>query len=161
VDVREDIVTPTTARRLDQEGLVWDAQIGDWCTVLAAAHIGEGLAGMWLVVGGSSASGLLSLVDADGRWPITQVRVGDCLWLPSAGKLKTWLRARGYRVATGETLTPAFASSAPLLRHVCRLTRSGDAAPTDGEGLNEAEAVADATLRVLGSNTADSSRLGW
>jgi hypothetical protein len=40
------------------------------------------------------------------------------------------------------------------LRHVCRLTRSGDAAPLDGEGANEAEALADVILRMLGSGNA-------
>jgi hypothetical protein len=31
----------------------------------------------------------------------------------------------------------------------------------DGEGINEAEAVADALLHVLGANTADARMPGW
>jgi hypothetical protein len=159
--MREDLVTPVTARRLGQEGLIWEPQIGDWCTVLGATHVGEGNAGMWLVVGVLPMAGMLALVDSAGQWPVTQVPPHDCLWLPTAGKLKTWARARGYRVATGETTAMVLAATAPMLRHVCRLTRSGDPTTIDGEGLNEAEAVADAVLRLLGADTADSPNLGW
>src|SRR5262249_45579545 len=105
--------------------------------------------------------GMLALVDAAGQWPVSQVPPHDCLWLPTAGKLKTWLRSRGFRVATGETSAAVLAATAPMLRHVCRLTRSGDPAALDGEGPNEAEAVADALLRALGAGTADSLHLGW
>ena len=153
--MREDLVTPATARRLATEGLSWEPQIGDWCTVLGGEHIAEGAAGLWLVIAVPPGAGILALVDANGQWPVTQVAPGTCLWLPTAGKLKTWLRARGYRVATGEAFAPVLAASAPASRHVCRLTYPGDATPIDGDGLNEAEAVADALLRVLNAHTAD------
>jgi hypothetical protein len=39
--MREDVVTPVTARRLVAEGLAWEPQVGDWCTVLGAEHITE------------------------------------------------------------------------------------------------------------------------
>jgi hypothetical protein len=48
-----------------------------------------------------------------------------------------------------------------MSRHVGRLTLPSDATPVDGDGLNEAEAVANALLRVLGAHTADSPRLEW
>ena len=153
--MREDLVTPATARRLATEGLGWEPQIGDWCTVLGGEHIAEGAAGLWLVIAVPPGAGILALADASGQWPVTQVAQGTCLWLPTAGKLKTWLRARGYRVATGEAFAPVLAASAPASRHVCRLTYPGEAAPIDGDGLNEAEAVADALLRVLNAYTAD------
>lgn len=159
--MREDLVTPATARRLATEGLGWEPQLGDWCTVLGAEHVAEGHAGLWLVIAVVHSAGALGLVDANGQWPVTQVARSNCLWLPTAGKLKTWLRAHGYRVATGEAFAPVLAASAPMTRHVCRLTLSGEAAPIDGDGLNEAEAVADALLRVLGAHTADSPRMEW
>jgi hypothetical protein len=159
--MREDVVTPTTARRLAAEGLGWEPQLGDWCTVMGAEHVSETRVGLWLVVVQPSATGLLGLADAAGMWPATQVAQRDCLWLPTAGKLKTWLRARGYRVATGEALAMLLGGTSPTTRHVCRLTRAGDSLPIDGEGMNEAEAVADAVLRVLGAHTADSSRSVW
>jgi hypothetical protein len=152
VAMREDVVTPATARRLVQEGLAWDPQVGDWCAVLGGAHIAEGPAGLWLVIGASSGSGLLGLVEASGRWPAAQVAARDCLWLPTAGKLKTWLRARGYRIATGEVSAQSFGGGAPITQTRCRLTRVGERAPAfETEGLNEAEAVASAVLAVLGS----------
>jgi hypothetical protein len=48
-----------------------------------------------------------------------------------------------------------------MSRHVCRLTLPGEALPVDGDGLNEAEAVADALLRVLGAHTSDSAHMEW
>ncbi|MEO7002506.1 MAG: hypothetical protein ABI068_11820 [Ktedonobacterales bacterium] len=162
--MREDMVTPTTARRLAQEGVRWEPQIGDWCSVLGAAHIGEGQAGLWLVAGILPyPDGLtqLLLVDAAGQWPQGRVALRDCLWLPTAGKLKTWLRSRGYRVATSESAAALLGGSGLLSTHVCRLTRTGDSLPVDGEGMNEAEAVAVALLHTLGAQTADSSRLAW
>lgn len=159
--MREDLVTPVTARRLANEGLGWEPQIGDWCTVLGGEHIAEGYAGLWLVIAATPGVDLLGLMDANGQWPMTRVAHGNCLWLPTAGKLKTWLRARGYRVATGETFASVLAASGPASRHVCRLTYPGEAMPVDGDGLNEAEAVADALLRVLGAHTADSPRMEW
>lgn len=159
--MREDLVTPTTARRLVGEGLAWEPQLGDWCTVLGAEHVAEGNAGLWLVMAIAPGGETLGLVDANGQWPVTQVARANCLWLPTAGKLKTWLRARGYRVATGEAFAPVLAASAPASRHVCRLTLPGEALPVDGDGLNEAEAVADALLRVLGARVSDQPRMEW
>lgn len=158
--MREDLVLPATARRLAQEGMTWEPQIGDWCTVLGASYVTDAQAGLWLVVA-APAGGPLSLVDGIGRWPITQVRIDDCLWLPTAGKLKTWLRARGCRITTGEALLPQLAASAPVHRHLCRLVRPGDTPPIDGEGMNEADAVADALLRLIGADTAGSARGVW
>lgn len=156
--MRDDLVMPTTARRLGGAGLGWDTAVGDWCTVLGAEHVSEASAGMWLVVGNNPATGLLALAESSGQWPMAQVLARDCLWLPSAGQLKTWLRARGWRVATGEA--PGLSLGAgPMVRHVCRLTRPDSAAPVDGEGASEAEAVAAALLRMLGAATADAR--GW
>ena len=100
--MREELVTPATARRLAQVGLLWDPQPGDWVTALGGAHMDEGLVGIWLVVSVGADGQQLTLADATGRWPQSRGVAHDCLWLPSAGKLKVWLRGRGYRIATGE-----------------------------------------------------------
>ncbi len=155
--MRDDLVMPATARRLSGSGLGWDPAIGDWCTVLGAEHVSEVSAGLWLIVSRNAATGMLALAEPTGQWPIAQVATRDCLWLPTAGQLKTWLRARGWRVATGES-PGMLLGGGPMVRHVCRLTRRDAAAPVDGEGASEAEAVSDALLRVLGANTADSGR---
>ena len=157
--MREDLVTPTTARRLAQAGLVWEPQPGDWVTALGGAYMDEGLVGLWLVVA-ASPDGQLTLADATGRWPQSRGQMRDCLWLPSAGKLKVWLRARGYRVATGEVTARLLGGAGPMTHHVCRLSRDDGTPPIDGEGMNEAEAVAVAALQVLGAGTADAS-FGW
>ncbi len=159
--MRDDVVMPTTARRLAAEGLGWTPQIGDWCVVLGGAHTSEASAGLWLVTAVASTSEVLGLADAGGQWPQTRVQARDCVWLPTAGQLKTWVRARGYRVASGETPARLLGASGPSTSHVCRLTRQGDAVPVDGEGTSEAEAVASAVLRLLGAHTADSSRSVW
>ncbi len=159
--MREDLVTPAMARRLAQDGLTWEPQPGDWVTALGGARLDEGLIGLWLVITTHDREGFVTLADADGRWPQTRMAIRDCLWLPSAGKLKVWLRARGYRVATGETTGRLLGGSGPTVLHVCRLTRDKDPAPVDGQGINEAEAVADALLRTLGSGTADARGPGW
>lgn len=156
--MREELVTPVTARRLAQAGLPWDPQPGDWVTALGGAHMDEGLVGLWLVAS-VLPGGQLTLADATGRWPQSRGLMRDCLWLPSAGKLKVWLRGRGYRVATGE-ITARLLGGDPMTRHVCRLTREDGSPPVDGEGMNEAEAVAGAALQALGAGTADSP-LGW
>ncbi len=155
--MREDLVTPAMARRLAHEGALWEPQVGDWCTVLGAAYVGEGSAGLWLVIGVHPTSGLLALMDASGRWPVTQVPVNNCLWLPTAGKLKTWLRAQGYSVTTGEAPARVLGATGHPMRDVCRAMRQGDPAPVDGEGLNEAEAVAAVVLRVLGIRSAQAN----
>jgi hypothetical protein len=159
--MREDVVTPATARRLLAEGLAWEPQLGDWVTVLGGEHISETEVGLWLVVALYPQREALGLADGAGRWPVTQTTARDCVWLPTAGKLKTWLRSRGYRVATGEQPVWLLGGSSAVTRHVCRLSRTEAAAPIDGEGINEAEAVADATLRVLGARTSDSPRGVW
>lgn len=159
--MRDDITLPATARRVSGAGLIWEPAIGDWCVVLGAEHIAETQGGLWIVAARFPAAGLLALADSAGQWPITQVAAHECLWLPTAGQLKTWLRARGYRVATGESPALLLGGDASL-RHVCRLTRAGDAAPIDGEGAGEAEAVAAAILRLLGAGTADElGGRGW
>ena len=151
--MREDVVTPATARRLANEGLAWEPQLGDWVAVLGGAYVVEGPGGLWLVISVSPASGLVGLVEASGRWPATQVAAGDCLWLPTAGKLKTWLRAQGYRIATGEVTAHLYGGSAPVTHTLCRLTRVGERTPAfETEGHNEAEAVASAVVAVLGAD---------
>ena len=157
--MREELVTPTTARRLAQTGLVWDPQPGDWVTALGGAHLDEGLVGLWLVVA-ATPDGQLTLADATGRWPQSRGQTRDCLWLPSASKLKVWLRGHGYRVATGEVTARLLGGEGAMTRHVCRLTRADNTPPVDGEGVNEAEAVAVAALQALGAGTADAG-YGW
>lgn len=159
--MREDVVTPATARRLVAEGLAWEPQLGDWVTVFGGEHVSEAEVGLWLVVGMHAQTGLLGLADGAGRWPVTQAPARDCVWLPTAGKLKTWLRGRGFRVATGEQPVRLLGGSGDMTRHVCRLTRAEGAPPIDGEGMNEAEAVADAVLKTLGAHTSNSLRSAW
>ncbi|MFI5271488.1 MAG: hypothetical protein ACHQ4H_00465 [Ktedonobacterales bacterium] len=159
--MREEMVTPVTARRLASAGCAWEPRIGDWCTVLGAEHVSEAPAGLWLVTGAWPQAAQVALVDASGNWPAARVAVRDCLLIPTMGQLKTWLRARGYRVATGEAPAPQLGASTATLRHVCRLTRPADAAPVDGEGANEAEALADAILRLLGAGTAAATPGGF
>jgi len=160
--MREDLVLPATARRLAVEGFTWHPELGDWCTVFGAAHAGETRVGLWLVIAVYPHTGQLGLVDGTGQWPASQVLQDDCLWLPTIGKLKVWLRAAGYRVATGEaTSTTLLGGTAPAPRHVCRLTREDSSVTRDGEGISESEALADAILRLLGAETADSRRSSW
>src|SRR5260370_34437644 len=90
--MREDVVTPTTARRLAAEGLGWEPQLGDWCTVMGAEHVSETRVGLWLVGVQPSATGLLGLADAAGIWPATQVAQRDCRAHPPAGQPKAWRR---------------------------------------------------------------------
>ena len=158
--MRDDVATPATARLLAAAGLIWEPQIGDWCAILGGEHVGEGNAGLWLVAGIYPSTGMLGLVDSAGRWPAAQAPARDCLWLPTAGKLKAWLRGQGFRVATGESPVMLLGSASATMRHVCRLTRAEGGTPIDGEGASESDAVADALLRVLGdqSNGAPSSR---
>src|SRR5574340_364920 len=111
--MREELVTPTTARRLARAGLAWDPQPGDWVTSLGGAHVDEGVVGIWLVVA-ASADDQLTLADPAGRWPQSRGLVRDCLWLPSASKLKVWLRGRGYRVATGEVVARLRGGEGPM-----------------------------------------------
>jgi hypothetical protein len=147
--MREDMVTPATARRLQRAGLFWEPQLGDWCAVLGGEHIGEAQPGLWLVAAVALDSGLLGVMDAAGQWSMARVPREDCVWLPSVGKLKMWLRGRGYRIATREAEPAALGTGA---RHLCRLTPPH--APgtfIDGEGSSEAEAVAETALHVLAS----------
>lgn len=145
--MREDLVTLPLARRLERAGLEWEPLSGDWCAVLGGEHVGDARMGLWLVAALALDVGLLGVVDSTGQWPMVPVARRDCVWVPSVGKLKTWLRARGYRVATSETEPLALGTGS---RHVCRLTRAGDPAATlTGEGTTEADAVAEALLRVV------------
>ena len=151
--MRDDIVTPTTARRLAGAGLVWEPQIGDWCAILGGEHIGEGNGSLWLVAGIFPATGMLGLVDSAGKWPAAQAPARDCLWLPTVGKLKAWLRGQGYRVATGESPVVLLGGTGATMRHVCRLTRAEGGTPLDGEGPTESDALADAILTILSDQT--------
>jgi hypothetical protein len=145
--MREDVVTPATARRLQRAGLVWEPQLGDWCVALGGEHLGEAQSGLWLVAAVAPEAGLVGLMDAAGQWPMARVPMREAVWLPSVGKLKTWLRSRGYRVATREADPTALGTG---VRHLCRLTPpQPNSPPIDGEGPSEAEAVAAALLRVL------------
>ncbi len=150
--MREDVVMPAMARRLQKAGLIWQPQMGDWCTVLGGGHVGEAQAGLWLVA--AAAPGFLGVMDAGGQWPLARVPAHDYVWLPSAGKMKTLLRARGYRVATREQDGGILGMG---VRHLCRAQRPGEPdSVRDGEGPSEAEAVAGALLQVL----ADQSSAG-
>lgn len=145
--MREDVVTPAMARRLRDAGLPWEPQLGDWCAVLASESLGEAPAGLWLVAAVANTTGVLGLMDAAGQWPLARVPAGECVWLPSAGKLKMLLRSRGLRVATREHDVGALGLQ---VRHYCRAQRPGDSASIrDGDGPNEAEAVAEVVLKVL------------
>jgi hypothetical protein len=139
------------ARRLRQAGLLWEPQLGDWCAVLASASLGEAQAGLWLVAAVANHAGMLGLMDAAGQWPLARVPANECVWLPSAGKLRTYLRSIGLRVATREHDTGALGLQT---RHYCRVQRPGDQTSIrDGEGPNEAEAVAEVVLKVLVEQT--------
>lgn len=156
--MRDDLVLPPTARRLTEAGLAWEPSVGDWAVVIGAQHVGEGAGSLWLVVGlppeqPSSARGegrQVRLVDSAGRWAPVQVAMAHCTWLPTAGQLRTWLRARGYMVVTGESpQRPLGASGTTRFR--CRATApSGQ--PLEVEGLTEAEALASVVLHLLGSS---------
>jgi hypothetical protein len=128
--------------------------------VFGAAHTVETASSLWLVVG-ITTSGALTIADASGQWPLTRVSAGDCGWLPTAGQLKTWLRARGYRVATGETVVAYLGSLTPSPRFVCRLSRGVPAVQEDYDGPSEAEAVAAAVLHVLSAQNPGISSGGW
>jgi hypothetical protein len=145
--MREDVVTPPMARRLQQAGFPWEPQLGDWCTVLASASLGAAQAGLWLVAAVANQTGTLGLMDAGGQWPLARVPASECVWLPTAGKLKTYLRGCGLRVATREHDAGALGLQT---RHFCRAQRPGDQTSLrEGEGPNEAEAVAEVVLKVL------------
>lgn len=148
--MREDLVTPATGRRLQHAGFQWAPQPGDWCIALGGEHYAEAQAGLWLVTSVAPASGELSVVDAAGEWPVARVAMRDCVWLPSSGKLKMWLRARGLRVATREAEAAGLGVG---VRHLCRATPPGSAGGAqpvaDGQGPSEAEAVAAAVLALL------------
>jgi len=160
--MREEMVTPATARRLAQEGLAWDPQVGDWCSVMGGAHVAEGPAGLWLVIAVRPEAGLLALADAGGRWPVSQVAARDCLWLPTAGKLKMWLRARGYRISTGEVPGRPPGGGAPTIRTICRLYQGTEGKPAiEVEGTNEAEAAASAALSLMGVTAPGTLDAGW
>jgi hypothetical protein len=155
--MREEVVTPATARLLQRAGLMWDPQLGDWCVILGGEVVAEAQTGLWLVAALAPQAGLVGLMDAASKWPMARVAIHDCIWLPTAGKLKMWLRAQGYRVATGESDPAALGAGA---RHICKATVAGSIPPIVSEGVNEAEAVAAATLQVLAARVSrDDERL--
>jgi hypothetical protein len=166
--MREDLTLATTARGLRQAGLAWHAQIGDWCVLLDGLTSADA-SGLWLVTAADPAVGWATVCDAAGQWPPARIALADALWLPTAGQLRAWLRAHGFRVATSET-APGSSSmeSAPAVRqgwaagvlgpspasppgyampHTCEATR--DAIAIRATGVTEAEAAAEAVLRVL------------
>lgn len=160
--MRDDLVLPPTARRLAEVGLAWEPSIGDWVAVLGAQHAAEGAGSLWLVIGilpGQRVTPLgdgaqVRLVESAGRWAPIQVARGSCTWLPTAGQLRTWLRARGYTVLTGETPQPAFGTGGHAARFRCRVTApSGQR--LESESLTEAEALASVILHILGSTSSD------
>jgi hypothetical protein len=165
--MREEVVTPATARLLQRAGLPWDPQLGDWCAMLGGEIVAEAQAGLWLVAAVAPQAGLVGLMDAASKWPMARVAVHDCLWLPTAGKLKVWLRALGYRVATGESDPVALGAGG---RHICKATSAMGGDPLVGEGATEAEAVATAAQQVLAArvrsedatpDAAPAAREGW
>ena len=153
--MRDDLVLPSTARRLQREGVTWIPAPGDWCVVLGAEYVSEAQAGVWVVVAVSPDHTSVTLADSQSQWPVTHVNAQVCVWLPSAGQLKTWLRGRGYRVNTGEAQGALLGQMSMTAYHVCRLIKPGEP-PIDGEGVNEAEAVAFAILQILGAHTSRS-----
>jgi hypothetical protein len=156
--MREDLVTPATGRLLERAGLRWEPEPGDWCAGLGDESAGETRAGLWLVVAVDPGVAL-GVMDAAGRWPMARVPLRACVWLPSVGKLKRWLRARGYRVATGEVEGVALGVGP---RHVCRVVRPGVAgAPVETDGPTEAEAAAAAVVRVLADEAPAGEAGGW
>lgn len=153
--MRDDLVTPPTARRLQHAGLLWEPQVGDWCMVLGGEHFGETQSGLWLVMTGLQPTGHLGVVDAAGQWPVTHLLARECVWVPTVGKLKMWLRAQGYRVHTGEIESAGLGGG---MRQACRVfARAVPAVPTpvaEGHGVSESEAVAAALLALLEASQA-------
>lgn len=181
--MRDDLVLAVQARRLRAAGLVWRPQMGDWCVMLAAAEISGEDAGIWLVID-AEASGTLTVVDGAARWSARRIVANEALWLPTCGQLKGWLRGAGYSVSTfegadlptpppapsGSTSSgarPAWAASllgaqpmsptqpaAPMLPHHCRALRPSSGTLVEGDGLREADAVAETVARVLANGPA-------
>ena len=158
-EMRDDLVTPATGRRLQRAGLAWDPQVGDWCMVLGGEHFHETQSGLWLVVSVVRASGQLGVMDAEGKWPVTRLAATDCVWVPTVGKLKMELRARGLRVQTGEFEPVGLGSG---VRQACRVLAPGAPSPVaEGQGPSESEAVADALLRLLEATQSAEGSPGW
>src|SRR5258707_12963919 len=92
--MREDVVTPATARRLAAAGLIWEPQIGDWCAILGGEHIAEGHVGLWLVAAIFPATAMLGLVDAAGKGPAAPAPPRGSFVLPTRGQPKGWVRGQ-------------------------------------------------------------------
>lgn len=159
--MRDDLVLPPTARRLAEAGLAWEPSIGDWAVVFGALHVDQGAGSLWLVIAilpdelrsGMPSGRSVRLVESAGRWAPIQVEERGCTWLPTAGQLRTWLRARGYTVVSGDSPGRSLGAVGSA-RFRCRATApSGH--PLEVEGLTEAEALASVVLYVLGASTAD------
>jgi hypothetical protein len=126
--------------------------------VLGGEHFHETQSGLWLVVSWAEATGQLGVMDAAGQWPVTRIAARDGVWVPTVGKLKTWLRAHGLRVNTGEFEPSALGSG---VRQVCRVLAPGRPTPlAEGQGASESEAVAGAVLRLLEAAPMDTSAVG-
>jgi hypothetical protein len=161
--------------------------VGDWCTLIDAAHISGDSAGVWLVVDADAAIGWINIVDAAAQWPVARIASGEALWLPTAGQLKAWLRGLGYYVSTSEGMAPGgqVAPSTPRpgwaanilgdtarrtpsqplamsgFTHHCQVVRNGANTTYDSAGLSEAEAVAEVVAQVLSSDERVALRKGW
>lgn len=185
--MHDTLVLASTARRLRGGGLAWRPQVGDWCTLIDAAHISGDQVGLWLVVDADATVGWINIIDAAAQWPTARISLGDALWLPSAGQLKVWLRALGYQVTTIEGGT-SFATpsgslhahqgwaasilhgtphqstpSQPLtsIAHQCHAVMPGKLPAIEGAGMTEAEAVAEVSALVLASDPRVATRQGW
>lgn len=185
--MRDTLALASTARRLRGGGLIWRPQVGDWCTLIDAAHISGDQVGMWLVVDADATVGWINIIDAAAQWPTARISLNDALWLPSTGQLKAWLRALGYQVTTLEggasfaapsgSLPPRQGWAAEILNaaphqptpsqplamiaHQCRAVLPAKPPAIEGAGMTEAEAVAEVVALVLASDPRVAPRQGW
>jgi hypothetical protein len=185
--MREDLILATTAQRLRQAGLPWQPQIGDWCALIAAIHLANEEAGIWMIVEIMEQAGQLTVIDGASYWTARRIVTAEALWLPTSGQMKAWLRGHGYQVSTtegaelptarpttpqaqrrpawattlmGEPPPPTSAQPLPTQRHQCRALLLGHP-PLEAFGMTEAEAVAEVVGQVLATDERIVSRQGW